>query len=101
MPFIDHYLVVWRHSIESLITFGEELTESDWATPTRRQDWCVQDVYAHLIGGERWLLAGAQCGYDAAGWPDRPVLAPRRQFAAAVPAEPPHRHTPRVVGLGT
>ena len=83
MPSIDHYLGVWRRSLDSLITLGEELAEPDWAASTGRTDWCVQDVYAHLIGGERWLLAGAQCEYDAAGWPDRPVM--KRHAPAGLP----------------
>jgi uncharacterized protein (TIGR03083 family) len=99
MPFIDHHLGVWRRSLDSLITLGEELTEEGWAAPAGRADWCVQDVYAHLIGGERWLLAGAQRGYDSGGWPDRPVLARRGEAAAAVLAELRQVYAQRLVQL--
>lgn len=40
----------------SLATLGDELSPSEWATPTELPGWTVQDCYSHVVGIERELL---------------------------------------------
>lgn len=49
-----------RHSLQSLLTLGEQLTDAQWAASTDCPDWTVADVYAHVIGVELWMAAGAE-----------------------------------------
>src|SRR5206468_9340209 len=89
MPAIDRFIVQWSRSLESLLTLADELTDADWALPAGCGEWSVLDVFAHLIGGERWLAVGADSGVrdgspeDPAGWPERPVMARRGESPAA------------------
>src|SRR5262249_32669674 len=47
-----------RESLLSLVKIGERLTDADWAKPTECPLWSVADVYAHVVGFEKWLNDG-------------------------------------------
>lgn len=48
----------WRHSLEAILAIGAGLPDPAWQTPTECPGWTVKDVYAHLLGGERWMADG-------------------------------------------
>lgn len=84
MSSVYRSLTAWRQTLESVLTLGHTLSDPEWASPTECPKWSVKDVYAHLIGGERWMAAGhprPEEGYQA--WSAGPVLARRN----AIPAE--------------
>ena len=107
MPAIDPFLAQWRRSIDSLITLADQLTDAQWALPGGCAGWSVQDVFAHIIGGERWLaLSDTVPGFEGEpdpvaldGWPDRPVLARRGESPAALVEELRHVGARRITEL--
>jgi uncharacterized protein (TIGR03083 family) len=77
-------LVGWRHVLESLLSLGPRLSDVQWSAPTECPDWTVKDIFAHLIGGEQWMIAGHPVpagGFEE--WASGPVLA-RRDTPAPV-----------------
>lgn len=55
----------YGESLQALLTLGEELAEADWPAPTQCPQWTVADIYAHIIGPERWLADGAPAYTEA------------------------------------
>jgi uncharacterized protein (TIGR03083 family) len=78
-------VAAWRHTFEAVLAIGPSLSDPEWAAPTECPKWTVKDVYAHLIGGERWMAAGhplPEEGIDA--WAAEPVLARREATPTAI-----------------
>jgi uncharacterized protein (TIGR03083 family) len=85
MSSVYRSLTAWRQTLESVLSLGHTLSDPDWASPTECPKWTVKDVYAHLIGGERWMATGhprPEEGIDA--WSAGPVLARRDATPAAI-----------------
>jgi uncharacterized protein (TIGR03083 family) len=85
MSSVYRSVAAWRHAFESVLALGRGLSDPDWAAPTECPRWTVKDVYAHLIGGERWMVEGhppPEEGFEA--WAAGPVLARREVPPAAV-----------------
>jgi uncharacterized protein (TIGR03083 family) len=77
-PSVYRAVVGWRHVMESLLTVGPKLSDVQWGAPTECPDWTVKDVYAHVIGGERWMAEGHPGpAADFAEWVSAPVAARR------------------------
>lgn len=77
-PSVYRAVVGWRHALESLLTLGPKLSDVQWGAPTECPDWTVKDIYAHVIGGERWMAEGHP--RPAGGfteWVSAPVTARR------------------------
>lgn len=75
----------WRHSLESILALGRQLTDAQWVAATECPDWTVKDIYAHLVGVERWMAEGhpPPTG-EFRTWAAAPVQARRDTPAAAV-----------------
>jgi uncharacterized protein (TIGR03083 family) len=85
MSSVYREVAAWRHAVESVLALGRLLSDPEWATPTECPRWTVKDVYAHLIGGERWMADGhpePTEGFEA--WAAAPVLARRDATPAAI-----------------
>ncbi len=68
-------VTAWRHSLESILSLAQELSDPDWSAPTECPKWTVKDVYAHLVEGERWMAAGHPQLPDLTHWTEQGVLA--------------------------
>lgn len=77
MSSVYRSLTAWRQTLESVLTLGHALSDPDWSSPTECPKWTVKDVYAHLIGGERWMTEGHPRPDDYQAWAAEPVLARR------------------------
>lgn len=76
-------VAAWRHVTESILALGPQLSDAQWQAPTECPDWTVKDIYAHLVGGERWMVEGHPPPADGyPEWASAPVLA-RRDLPAA------------------
>lgn len=94
-------VVAWRHAMESVLTIGPALSDVQWLAPTECPHWTVKDVYAHLIGGERWMAAGhPPVDQDLSSWTDGPVRERRDAPATSVLEELRHVYEQRRVQLG-
>ncbi|MPZ25329.1 MAG: maleylpyruvate isomerase family mycothiol-dependent enzyme [Micromonosporaceae bacterium] len=85
MSSVYRSVAAWRHAIESMLSLGRQLSDPQWAAPTECPKWTVKDVYAHLIGGEWWMIEGhplPEQGIDS--WAAEPVLARRDATPAAI-----------------
>jgi uncharacterized protein (TIGR03083 family) len=85
MSSVYRSLTAWRQTLESILSIGHTLSDPEWASPTECPKWTVKDVYAHLIGGERWVAAGhplPEEGFEA--WSAEPVLARREAAPSAI-----------------
>jgi uncharacterized protein (TIGR03083 family) len=81
MAAVDRFIAAWRQTLDAMIALGDELTDTDWKQRTECPEWNVQDVYAHMIGGELWMSAGHPLPERGmAQWADEPV-ATRRDWA--------------------
>jgi uncharacterized protein (TIGR03083 family) len=93
-------VAAWRHAFEAVLSIGPSLSDQEWAAPTECPKWTVKDVYAHLIGGERWMAAGhplPEEGIDA--WAAEPVLARREAAPTALLDELREVYEQRLVQL--
>jgi uncharacterized protein (TIGR03083 family) len=54
-----------------------ELTEDEWATPTRCEGWTVADLAGHMTGCMADITAGRLEGIDTQSWYDRQVAERR------------------------
>jgi uncharacterized protein (TIGR03083 family) len=77
MSSVYRSLTAWRQTLESILTLGHALSDPEWSSPTECPKWTVKDVYAHLIGGERWMAAGHPQPEDHQAWAAEPVQARR------------------------
>lgn len=84
MSSVYRSLTAWRQTLESVLTLGHALSDPEWSSPTECPKWTVKDVYAHLIGGERWMAAGHPQPEDYQAWAAEPVLARRDAAPAAI-----------------
>jgi len=88
MTDIGASIVAWRHSLDALLALGDTFSVEEWNAPTECPEWTVKDVYAHIVGGERWMLAGHPVPPGGlASVADEPVLARRDRSGDAVLAE--------------
>jgi uncharacterized protein (TIGR03083 family) len=88
MSSISAVAEAYGQSLQALVTLGEQLDEPDWSTPTQCPLWSVADIFAHIVGPEEWLAAGAPA-YDAPTprWIDSQVTARRGQTPATLLAD--------------
>jgi len=84
MSSVYQSLTAWRLTLESILTLGHTLSDTEWSSPTECPKWTVKDVYAHLIGGERWMATGHPQPEDYQAWSAEPVLARRDATPAAI-----------------
>ena len=101
MSSVYRSVVAWRHAIEAVLSIGRQLSDPQWAAPTECPKWTVKDVYAHLVGGERWMAEGhprPEQGIDA--WAAAPVLARRDCSPAAILEELRDAYERQLVQLG-
>jgi uncharacterized protein (TIGR03083 family) len=78
-------VAAWRHALESILAIGPKLTDPQWVAPTECPDWTVKDIFAHVIGGERWMADGhPPLTMDFQEWAAAPVRARRDLPAAAL-----------------
>ncbi|MBV1853255.1 maleylpyruvate isomerase family mycothiol-dependent enzyme [Catellatospora tritici] len=78
-----------RHTLDSLVALGAELTDAQWDAATDLPLWTVGDVYAHVVAGEKWMAEGGlplPPGPPQA-WIDQGVAQRRGAGRAAVLAE--------------
>lgn len=88
MSSVYRTVAAWRQSLESILAIGPELTDPEWAAPTECPDWTVKDIFAHLIGGERWMAEGhPPPSEEFAEWAAAPVRERRHLPAAKVLVE--------------
>ncbi len=86
---LSTYVLAWRTSADTLLTFAPQLTDAEWATPTDCPGWTVQDVYAHLAHLETELCSAVdvpEATADARQMPSEhtePGVAARRGLPAA------------------
>jgi uncharacterized protein (TIGR03083 family) len=64
-----------------------DLTEDEWATPTRCVGWTVADIGYHMTGVMADITAGRLEGVDTQPWYDRQVAERRGQSPGAVVQE--------------
>jgi uncharacterized protein (TIGR03083 family) len=85
MASVYRSVAAWRHAIESVLSLGRQLTDPEWAAPTECPKWTVKDIYAHLVGGESWMVAGhPPPEQSVGGWANEPVLARREATPAMI-----------------
>lgn len=88
MSSVYRSVAAWRHAIESVLSIGRGLADPQWAAPTDCPKWTVKDVYAHLAGGEWWMVEGHPPPAEGVGsWAEAHVLARREAAPAAVLAD--------------
>src|SRR5690348_13058509 len=56
----DRAAAACRHSLRTLLTMGDQLTDGQWAAPTDCPAWSVGDVYAHVVSLEQWMAEGGE-----------------------------------------
>jgi uncharacterized protein (TIGR03083 family) len=102
MSDIGASIAAWRHSLDAVLAVGATFTADDWGTATECPEWTVKDVYAHIIGGERWMSAGHPVPAGGmASVADEPVVARRDHPGPAVLAELREVYALRVAQLAT
>lgn len=84
---IDRYAAALCQTLRASLALGQRLTGPEWEAPTECPLWTVGDVYAHLIGGERWMAEGHPTPRDFQRWVDAAVAERRGQPAAKILAE--------------
>ena len=85
MAAVDRSIAAWRQTLDAMIALGDELTATDWTRQTECPEWNVQDVYAHIIGGELWMSAGHPLPERGmAQWAVEPVAARHNREPQAV-----------------
>jgi uncharacterized protein (TIGR03083 family) len=84
MSSVYRSVIAWRHTLESLLALGPQLSDVQWSAPTECPDWTVKDIYAHVIGGEQWMSDGHPQPPDFAEWVAGPVRAHRDTPAAVL-----------------
>jgi uncharacterized protein (TIGR03083 family) len=83
MSSVYRSLTAWRQALESVLSLGHTLSDPDWTSPTECRTWTVKDVYAQLVGGERWMAAGhPPQAEDHRTWSAR-LVRERREAAPA------------------
>jgi len=84
---IDRYVSALLQTLRASLDIGERLTDREWKSPTECPLWTVRDIYAHLIGGERWMAEGHPTPGDFQDWVDAAVYERRGQPPARILAE--------------
>lgn len=84
MSSVYRSFTAWRQTLEAVLTLGHALSDPEWSSPTECPNWTVKDVYAHLIGGERWMASGHPQPEEYQAWAAEPVLARRDATPAAI-----------------
>lgn len=85
MSSVYQSVAAWRQTLESVLSLGPQLSDAQWAAPTECPKWTVKDVYAHVVGGERWMVDGHPLPTDGfESWAAGPVAARRDTAPAAM-----------------
>lgn len=84
---IDRYVSALSQTLRASLDLAEQLTGREWMAPTECPLWTVKDVYAHLIGGERWMAEGHPTPHDFQTFVDSAVVERRGQPPSQILAE--------------
>ena len=76
--------------LRSMRDLVADLTEDEWATPTRCEGWTVADLAGHLTGVMADITAGRLEGIDTQPWYDRQVAERRGRPPRTVAEELDH-----------
>lgn len=85
---IEQYADALRHTLRASLALSTGLSDAEWAAPTECPLWTVGDIYAHLVGGERWMAEGHPAPtVPLQEWIDAAVAEQRGQPRQVVLAE--------------
>ena len=74
----EHVAAACVEGLSSLVRLGVSLDDGQWAAPTDCPEWTVGDIFAHIAGIERWLVAGGEpFTVSLQEWIDEPVRSRR------------------------
>lgn len=78
----------YEQSLQAFVLLGDQFDEAEWQAPTPCPTWSVADIYAHIVGPEKWFAEGGS-PYEGSTqeWIDSHVDAYRGYPAEALMAE--------------